>query len=85
MALTKVQAEGINLADTFAFTGTISGLPSGSEAFSARGTGGITADAVDNTILKLDDNFAFTGTVTSKNGKSRKKNNINRFTTKDSV
>lgn len=32
-------------------------------------TGGITADAVDNTILKLDDNFAFTGTVTSKNGK----------------
>jgi len=25
MALTKVQAEGINLADTFAFTGTISG------------------------------------------------------------
>ena len=27
-------------------------------------TGGIKADAVDNTILKLDDNFAFTGTVT---------------------
>ena len=27
-------------------------------------TGGITADAVDNTILKLDDNFAFSGTVT---------------------
>ena len=26
-------------------------------------TGGITADAVDNTILKLDDNFAFTGTI----------------------
>jgi hypothetical protein len=26
-------------------------------------TGGIKADAVDNTILKLDDNFAFTGTV----------------------
>ena len=25
MALTKVQAEGINLADTFAFTGTVSG------------------------------------------------------------
>tara|TARA_R100000005_G_C4949831_1_gene170810 strand:- start:511 stop:1017 length:507 start_codon:yes stop_codon:yes gene_type:complete len=27
-------------------------------------TGGIAADAVDNTILKLDDNYAFTGTVT---------------------
>ena len=25
MALTKVQAEGVNLADTFAFTGTVSG------------------------------------------------------------
>ena len=27
-------------------------------------TGGITADAVDNTILDLTDNFSFTGTVT---------------------
>ena len=26
-------------------------------------TGGIKADAVDNTILKLDDDFAFTGTI----------------------
>jgi hypothetical protein len=26
MALTKVQADGINLADTFAFTGTVSGV-----------------------------------------------------------
>jgi len=26
MALTKVQAEGVNLADTFAFTGTVSGV-----------------------------------------------------------
>ena len=25
MALTKVQADGINLADTFAFTGTVTG------------------------------------------------------------
>jgi len=30
-------------------------------------TGGITADAVDNTILKLDDNFAFSGTVSGTN------------------
>ena len=28
MALTKVQAGGINLADTFAFTGTVSGADS---------------------------------------------------------
>jgi hypothetical protein len=38
MALTKVQAEGVNLADTFAFSGTVSGLPSGSGAFAARMT-----------------------------------------------
>jgi hypothetical protein len=31
-------------------------------------TGGIKADAVDNTILKLDDNFAFTGTITGTQG-----------------
>ena len=31
-------------------------------------TGGIKADAVDNTILKLDDNFAFTGTVSGTQG-----------------
>jgi len=36
MALTKVQAEGVNLADTFAFSGAVSGLPSGSAAFAAR-------------------------------------------------
>ena len=29
MALTKVQAEGVNLADNFAFTGTVSGASSG--------------------------------------------------------
>ena len=29
MAFTKLQAEGINLADTFAFTGTVSGVGGG--------------------------------------------------------
>jgi hypothetical protein len=29
MAIDKIQAEGINLADTFAFTGTVTGTPSG--------------------------------------------------------
>ena len=27
MAIDKIQAESINLADTFAFTGTVSGTP----------------------------------------------------------
>jgi len=31
-------------------------------------TGGIAADAVDNTILKLDDNYAFTGTISGAGG-----------------
>jgi len=31
-------------------------------------TGGLAADSVDNTILKLDDNYALTGTVTGSGG-----------------
>ena len=31
MALSKIQAESMNLADTYAFTGTISGIPQGLE------------------------------------------------------
>ena len=50
MALTKVQAEGVNLADTFAFTGTVSG--SGMDLLST-----ITASA--------DDEIDFTGLFTS--------------------
>ena len=62
MALTKVQAEGINLADTFAFSGTLSGLPSGADAFCANGgssswasdaAGGIVAFTNDSS----NDNF----------------------------
>ena len=33
-------------------------------------TSGITADAVDNTILKLDDTYAFTGTNSFSGGLS---------------
>ena len=29
MALSKIQAESMNLADTFAFTGTVTGTPNG--------------------------------------------------------
>tara|TARA_Y100001951_G_C11195209_1_gene213870 strand:+ start:56 stop:604 length:549 start_codon:yes stop_codon:yes gene_type:complete len=36
MALTKVQADGINLGDTFAFTGTVTGAGETSVAFKVR-------------------------------------------------
>ena len=54
MALTKVQAGGVNLADTFAFTGTVSGLPSGSSAFSARSDVSEWATVADEGILAFD-------------------------------
>ncbi len=75
MALTKVQAEGINLADTFAFTGTISGGTS-TPAFQARRASTLTFS--DNTATKVtgfsedfdtDNNFAsdrFTPTTAGK-------------------
>ena len=31
MAITKIQSESMNLADTYAFTGTVTGIPSGVE------------------------------------------------------
>ena len=46
MALTKVQADGINVADDFAFTGTVSGAASMSPAFQATPDAGETAQAV---------------------------------------
>jgi|21_taG_2_1085346.scaffolds.fasta_scaffold81055_2 hypothetical protein len=38
MALTKVQADGINLADTFAFSGTVSGTEANTPSFLASRT-----------------------------------------------
>jgi hypothetical protein len=38
MALTKTQADGINLADTFAFTGTVSGAGGGATKGYAKGS-----------------------------------------------
>ena len=55
MALTKVQAEGINLTDTFAFSGTLSGLPSGADAFCANGSTDAWASAAAGTILFFPD------------------------------
>jgi|TARA_R100000455_G_scaffold27332_1_gene16393 hypothetical protein len=41
MALTKVQAEGINLADTFAFTGSVSGV---AKILQVKSSGNITTE-----------------------------------------
>lgn len=38
MALSKIQAESMNLADTFAFTGTVSGTPTGMDMLLANTT-----------------------------------------------
>ena len=45
MALTKVEADGINLADTFAFTGTVSGA--GQLVSLANDTTGATTSALE--------------------------------------
>tara|TARA_R100001440_G_C2482674_1_gene113633 strand:+ start:43 stop:552 length:510 start_codon:yes stop_codon:yes gene_type:complete len=56
MSLTKVQAEGINLADTFAFSGTVSGTSvAGADAFCANGASDAWASASANTILFFPD------------------------------
>tara|TARA_R110000824_G_C14990272_1_gene655136 strand:- start:253 stop:762 length:510 start_codon:yes stop_codon:yes gene_type:complete len=55
MALTKVQAEGVNLADNFAFTGTVTGTVSGTNAFSARASGSSWVSPADGTILIFSD------------------------------
>jgi len=56
MTLTKVQAEGINLADTFAFTGTISGASlSGTDAFCANSGASSWASTAANGIIVFDD------------------------------
>ena len=52
MALTKIQAEGVNLADTFAFTGTVSGAGSLEKVSGTTSTG--TAQATDLTALTID-------------------------------
>jgi len=56
MALSKIQAESMNLADTYAFSGTVSGTSvAGSAAFSARNSGGSWATPSDGTIVVFND------------------------------
>ena len=60
MALTKVQAEGINLADTFAFTGTLTGIGEGYSIAHAKTTTNRSITGVSSWI----DHLAVTFTTT---------------------
>ena len=59
MALSKIQAESMNLADTYAFSGTVSGTSvAGSNAFLARftpATGGSWGTVASGGIISFDD------------------------------
>ena len=56
MALSKIQAESMNLADTYAFSGTVSGASAaGSAAFSARHSGSSWGLLSSGGILPFDD------------------------------
>lgn len=52
MAITKLQAESINLADTFAFSGTVTGTPTGIGHFETFNlTSNVSLSADTNTVL----------------------------------
>ena len=55
MTRSKIQAESVNLADTFAFTGTVSGTVSGSDSFHARGNADAWAAISADTIVQFPD------------------------------
>tara|TARA_R100001015_G_C4521241_1_gene90172 strand:- start:179 stop:688 length:510 start_codon:yes stop_codon:yes gene_type:complete len=55
MALTKVQADGLNLADTFAFTGTVTGTVTGSGVFAASTTTSAWTTYNDEDIIAFND------------------------------
>ena len=55
MALSKIQSESMNLADTFAFSGTVTGTVSGTNAFSARGNANSWAAIADGVIVQFAD------------------------------
>jgi hypothetical protein len=49
MALSKIQAESMNLADTYAFSGTVSGIPQGLTLInSTSSTTTVTSFNIDN-------------------------------------
>jgi len=51
MALTKVQAEGVNLADTFAFTGTVTGASGLVKLYTQSGTSGVSSIDITDTYI----------------------------------
>jgi len=51
MAITKIQSESLNLADTYAFTGTVTGAATNTPAFEAYTTG--LQSLTENTYVKL--------------------------------
>ena len=51
MAIIKLQAEGINLADTFAFTGTVSGVGGFIPISKTVSTSTVTSVDFDNLII----------------------------------
>ena len=56
MALSKIQAESMNLADTFAFTGTVSGASvAGSNAFAARNNATVWSSASSGNLIQFND------------------------------
>lgn len=55
MALSKIQAESMNLADTYAFSGTVSGLPSGASAFIASNDSSGWTTVADGAICAFND------------------------------
>lgn len=54
MAIIKVQSEGINLADTFAFTGTVTGGQKNRPAFRAYPSSGQTISSGTSTVLQYN-------------------------------
>jgi|5B_taG_2_1085324.scaffolds.fasta_scaffold01404_3 hypothetical protein len=51
MALTKVQAEGINLADTFAFSGTVSGASGLVKLYTQSSSSGVSSIDITDTYI----------------------------------
>ena len=78
MAIDKIQSESINLADTFAFTGTVTGTPANTPAFGAYQSSNQSISNTTETIITLDtelydtDNAFSSNTFTVPSNKSGK-------------
>ena len=59
MALTKVEADGINLADTFAFTGTVSGTNTYVPLLNVDNISDVSTYAVNNTYINSTYDYYF--------------------------